>query len=451
VVQTGYFAGNKGTDIHIIQTENKRETAILVGVVLPGMTRQDEDESLEELALLADTAGAEVAGRIMQERRSIVPSTLIGSGKVNQIVREISEKQADLILFDCDLTPVQLKNLEKAFKRKVLDRSGLILDIFASRARSREAQIQVELAQLQYLLPRLTRQWTHLSRQDGGIGTRAPIGTRGPGETQLEVDRRATRRRIGFLKNQLKGVERQRTIRRKKRQPLFKVALIGYTNVGKSSLLNTLADAEVFVEDRLFATLDATIRSLTLADRHKVLLIDTVGFIRKLPAHLVASFRSTLEETVEADMLLHVVDISHPCFEEQIGSVQQVLRDLGIDTKPTVVVFNKVDRLRDRRMLAGLKARWPGSIVVSALNGMGLESLKEALNNMIKAQEIEEELRLPVNASRTISFVHDAATVLEKKYEDGLAVFRIRITPENRRRLHLIMEKNDEDANRHRG
>ena len=258
-------------------------------MVLPGMTLHEEEASLDELVLLADTAGADVVDRILQNRRIVDPATFIGKGKVNQISKMAIELNAKLVIFDVDLSPVQIKNLEIEINRKIVDRSGLILDIFARRARSKEAQIQVELAQLEYFLPRLTKHWTHLSRQEGGIGTR------GPGETQLEVDRRAIRKRIGHLKHELDRIERQRSVRRKRRHDFKKVALVGYTNVGKSSLLNVLSNAEVFVENRLFATLDATIREFPLESHRKVLLIDTVGFIRKLPHHLVASFHSTLK------------------------------------------------------------------------------------------------------------------------------------------------------------
>ena len=276
------------------------------------MTRTQAMDSLDELALLADTAGAVVVDCVLQDKKMLDPATFIGKGKVHQLSKIVIEKDIAVVLFDEDLTPVQVKNLEKEIKRKIIDRSGLILDIFARRARTREAQTQVELAQLQYLLPRLTRQWTHLSRQEGGIGTR------GPGETQLEVDRRMIRKKIDRLRVALGKIELQRGVRRKRRWDFIKIALVGYTNVGKSSLLNALADTEVFVEDRLFATLDATIRTVSLEAHQKILLIDTVGFIRKLPHHLVASFRSTLEETIEADILLHVVDLSHAHFEEQI-------------------------------------------------------------------------------------------------------------------------------------
>ena len=425
--------------------KHKEERAILVGVVLRGMTRAQEQDSLEELAQLTDTAGAVVVDTVLQDRSDINPATLIGKGMVHQIARRVNDLSANLVVFDIDLTPVQMKNLEKQINRKIVDRSGLILDIFARRARTREAQIQVELAQLQYYLPRLTRQWTHLSRQEAGIGTR------GPGETQLEVDRRAIRKRIGHLKNDLGKIERQRSIRRKRRKQNTTAALVGYTNVGKSSLLNTMADSEVFVEDRLFATLDTTIRALTLLDQHKVLLIDTVGFIRKLPPHLVASFRSTLEETVEADILFHVVDVSHPRFEEQIGSVLEILQNMKIDTKPMITVLNKIDRLKDRDRLLDYKQRFQGAVFTSAIKGMGLNDLRRQMGNIIREQEVEEVIRIPIHKTKQIAWLYQRATVLDKRFSNGFAVIRYRAQPEQVNEINQWMEKSDDNAHSRRG
>ena len=429
--------------IHLIETKHKKEKALLVGVVLSGMTKDREEHSLDELASLADTAGAEVVGKIVQQKRTPDPATLIGTGKVHQISRRVHEVGADVVIFDVDLSPVQLKNLEKEIKKKIIDRSGLILDIFAGRARTREAQTQVELAQLQYLLPRLTRRWTHLSRQEAGIGTR------GPGETQLEVDRRAIRKRIDHLKEDLRKVERQRSVRRKGRRRFQKVALVGYTNVGKSSLLNTLADADVFVENRLFATLDATIRVMPLEEHREALLIDTVGFIRKLPPHLVASFRSTLEETVDADLLLHVVDISHPHYEEQIGSVQVVLRELGIERKPTITVFNKVDKLHDRKGLSQLKQRFPRAVFTSAVKGIGLEALKQEVIKCFRQEEIEAVFRVPAGETKRIARIYGLADVVERVYEDGMAVLRLRAVPSVMDRIRTEMEMTEDDVDSH--
>jgi len=409
------------------------------------MSRAQEQESLEELAALADTAGAEIVESILQDRHGVDSATFIGAGKVHQIAKKVMDLDVQVVIFDADLSPVQMKNLENGVKRKVVDRSGLILDIFARRARTREAQIQVELAQLKYLFPRLTRRWTHLSRQEAGIGTR------GPGETQLEVDRRNIRKRIKHLEEDLRKIELQREVRRKKRQRFMRVALVGYTNVGKSSLLNAMADAEVFVEDRLFATLDATIRTLSLQDHQKILLIDTVGFIRKLPPHLVASFRSTLEETIEADLLLHVVDVNHPHFEEQIGTVQEVLRDLGIDKKPMITVFNKVDLLKDPNSFSDLQQHFHRAVFTSALKGIGLEALRQEIVRLLESGEQEGEVRVPLDQTRTVSIIYEMGKVLEKRYEDGMVVIRFRAAAENVKRIQTLVGKIRDDANTYRG
>jgi GTP-binding protein HflX len=419
---------------------SRLERALLVGIVMPGMTRIQEEESLKELASLASTAGAKVVDSILQERSRLEPSTFIGKGKVHQIARHMIQTNADLVIFDEDLSPVQVKNLEKEFNKKVLDRSALILDIFAKRARSRESQIQVELAQLQYYLPRLTRQWTHLSRQEG------VIGTRGPGETQLEVDRRVIRKRISHLKKELSKIELQRKVRRKGRQEYKKVAMVGYTNVGKSSLLNAMTEADVLVEDQLFATLDATIRLMPIPDEMNVLLIDTVGFIKKLPHHLIASFRSTLEETVDADLLMHIIDISHSQFEEQIGSVQSVLRELGIDRKPRIPVFNKVDLLGDRRMMAPLKRRYPHAVFTSAVRGIGLESLRYEVMNQLRLNEVVREIRIPIQSTRIMATVYQLAHVLNQRYEDGVAIFQVRTTETNVKRIVSLLEKDENNT-----
>jgi len=415
-----------------------RDRAILVGVVMPGMRRVQTLEHLDELAQLADTAGAEVVGREIQEIRTANPAFLIGKGKVAQIAHSAEVLGATVVLFDEDLTPAQAKNLEKEIKKRIVDRSGLILDIFSRRARTREAQTQVALAQLEYLLPRLTRQWTHLERQEGAIGTR------GPGETQLETDRRIIRKKIGLLKDELKRIELQRGVRRRKREPLQKIALIGYTNAGKSSLLNALAGSDAFVENRLFATLDATIRTFGLTKQEQVLLIDTVGFIRKLPAHLVASFRSTLEETVEADLLLHVVDAAHPGREDHVGTVHQVLRELGIADKPSIMVFNKIDLLHDRVSIELLKAQFPGAAFVSALRGIGLESLRRVLIERFEAQKETLELRIPSGRSDRIASVHELAEILEKKYEDDSVLITCKAYPPNAARIRELVSDGEE-------
>ncbi len=404
--------------------------------------RRFEEESLEELSALADTAGAEVLDTILQEKRRLDPATLIGRGKLEELSARVRDLGASLVIFDSELTPGQAKNLESSLNKKVVDRSGLILDIFARRARSHEAQIQVELAQLEYFLPRLTRQWTHLSRQEGGIGTR------GPGETQLETDRRAVNKRIAVLRRKLDRIELQRETRRSTRRKIQKAALVGYTNAGKSTLINSLTKADVFVEDRLFATLDATIRQLPLEQHRQVLLIDTVGFIRKLPARLVASFRSTLEETREADLLIHVVDLSHPGFPDQMETVQRELKELGCSDKPVLLVGNKVDRLPDRSSLTRIKEQYNDIVFTSALRGLGLNELKEKLLGLLEKCEKIGEVRIPISNTKLISYIHQTARVIRKEYEDGLAVIRFQSSGENYQKiLNLATQaKEDNDA-----
>src|SRR5687768_13163021 len=315
------------------------ERAVLVGAPDRDLPKRLADEHLEELTRLTDTAGCDVVGSVVQRVAQRNPRYYIGEGKAQEVAAMVGETQADLVIFDEELSPAQGKNLEDLIGARVMDRSELILDIFATRARSRESRMQVELAQLEYLLPRLKRMWSHLSRIRGGIGLR------GPGETQLETDRRMIGEKIADLKAKLRDVARAREVQRKSRASQFRASLVGYTNAGKSSLLRTLSgDAELFVEDRLFATLDSTTRTVDLGDGYQALVTDTVGFIRKLPHHLVASFRSTLEEAREADLLLHVVDGSHPDWEEQFEVVDAVLAELGLDERPQILVFNKCDR-----------------------------------------------------------------------------------------------------------
>jgi GTP-binding protein HflX len=361
----------RGPALHDIWNPPRPERAVLVAHA--AKDGHDLAGSLDELALLADTAGAAVTERVVQRRGTVSPSSFIGKGKLGE-VREIAEREnADVVIFNDDLSPPQIRNLEKALERKVVDRSELILDIFARRARTRESRLQVELAQLQYQLPRLTGMWKHLERQAGGIGTR------GPGETQLEVDRRRVRERIAVLRRQLESVERERETQRRRRRREFRAAIVGYTNAGKSTLFNALARADVFVENRLFATLDATTRQMVSPERQVALLTDTVGFIRKLPHHLVASFHSTLTEAIEADWLLHVVDVADPGMERRIEAVEAVLDEILPSARPTTLVFNKLDLLEDEAILPGLKLQHPGSIGVSARTGEGVDALRRFL------------------------------------------------------------------------
>jgi GTP-binding protein HflX len=353
--------------VHEIVNPPRAERAVLVGHMSRDGSRIGR--SLDELELLADTAGARVVGRMVQRRGTIHPGHFIGKGKLDELVGVAAEHDADMVIFNDDLSPPQVRNLEKAVKVKVVDRSELILDIFARRARTRESRLQVELAQLEYTLPRLTGLWKHLERQAGGIGTR------GPGETQLETDRRLVRERIAHLKRQLEAVERERETQRRRRRREFRAALVGYTNAGKSTLFNALTRSNVLVENRLFATLDATTRQMVSPERQVALITDTVGFIRKLPHHLVASFHSTLMEAVEADLLLHVVDAADPDVRRQMTAVEGVLDRILENPRPTSLVFNKADLL-DEEAQAGLRVEYPGCHVVSAKTGEGLDGVR---------------------------------------------------------------------------
>lgn len=323
----------------IFDTAIQPETAILVGIILPYQSEEKEEEYLEELAFLVDTAGGLVKQVFTQKLHHPDRATFVGSGKLDEIKAYVEAEEIDIVVFDDELSPSQLRNIERELKVKILDRSNLILDIFARRAKTAQAKTQVELAQLQYLLPRLTRMWTHLERQRGGIGMR------GPGESQIESDRRMILNKISLLKDRLKAIDKQAETQRKNRGQLIRVALVGYTNVGKSTIMNLISKSDVFAENKLFATLDTTVRKVVIGNL-PFLLSDTVGFIRKLPHHLVECFKSTLDEVREADVLLHVVDISHPSFEDHIRTVNETLEELGALDKPVITVFNKIDAYR---------------------------------------------------------------------------------------------------------
>ena len=391
-------------------SDKTKERAILVGAGkhCNDVTGKDSPDHLEELRLLADTAGADVVGTISQYHTEISPIYFIGKGKANELKTEVERVNANIVIFDADLTPAQVSNLQKLLNIKVVDRSGLILDIFALRARTSEAKAQVELAQLKYLLPRLTRQWTHLSRQEGGIGTRS-----GPGETQLEVDRRRIRQRIGHLTNILKKIEQRHDTARKRRSGNFKAALVGYTNAGKSTLLNAISGASVPVEDKLFKTLDSVTKLVKFESTPEILISDTVGFIRNLPHDLIASFKSTLAEVREADVLLHVVDITHPEWEEQVDVVVSVLFDLGVSDTETIMVFNKIDRLNCTLFLDSLKTRYPHAVCVSGKYGYGIEELQTALKKAILKERLTLTLELNPEDSLTISNIYRFGTILE--------------------------------------
>lgn len=396
----------------MIELEQPQERAVLVAAPLKSVSPKLTDEHLEELRRLVDTAGAEVAGSLTQRLDSPHPKFYIGEGKAEELRDLVEELDATLVIFDEELSPAQGKNLEVLLGTRVMDRAEVILDIFATRARTAEAKMQVELAQLQYMLPRLTRMWAHLSRVRGGIGMR------GPGETQLETDRRMINQRIARLKTELEKVARRRETQRKGRENLFKAALVGYTNAGKSSLLRTLSGTDAFVEDRLFATLDAATRMVDLGEGHEALVSDTVGFIRKLPHHLVASFRATLEETLNADLLLHVIDLSHPSWEEQKEVVDEVLADLGLSDQPQVLVFNKVDRLTHEeeqiwRERAG--ALFPReSVFVTSMEVGGADPLIALLRDAVRERSREVEIVLPVTGGGMLAEIYREGEVLDR-------------------------------------
>ncbi len=383
------------------------EKAILIGLITPKLTQDQVDEYLEELSFLAKTAGVNPVKRFTQKLPNPDNTTFLGKGKINEVKEYVKDEKIDIVIFDDDLTPSQLKNIQKIFlKTKILDRSNLILDIFASRAQTAQARTQVELAQYQYLLPRLTRMWTHLERQKGGIGMR------GPGETQIETDRRIIKDKISLLKKKLAKIDKQSLTRRKGRADMIRVALVGYTNAGKSTLMNKLSKSEIFAENKLFATLDTTVRKVVLKNL-PFLLSDTVGFIRKLPHQLVESFKSTLDEVRESDLLLHVVDISNPNFEEQIEIVNKTISDIGAQSKPQLIIFNKIDAYtyeikeeddltpikQENLSLNDLKQTWMSklnidSIFISALDKINFDELREILYERVKAMHVK---RYPYN------------------------------------------------------
>lgn len=399
-----------------ILSETKAETAVLVGLITPQQNEEKTREYLDELEFLADTAGAVTVRRFTQRVNGPSQTTYVGKGKLDEIRdyiqrEEDAEREVGMVIFDDELSAKQMRNIEAVLKVKILDRTSLILDIFAMRAQTANAKTQVELAQYRYMLPRLQRLWTHLERQGGGSGSgggKGSVGLRGPGETQLEMDQRIIRQRISLLKERLTEIDRQKTTQRKNRGRLIRVALVGYTNVGKSTIMNLLAKSEVFAENKLFATLDTTVRKMTIGNL-PFLLADTVGFIRKLPTDLVDSFKSTLDEVREADLLLHVVDISHPDFEEQIAVVEKTLGDLGCAEKPSMVVFNKIDAYRwvekeaddltpptrENVTLEELKRTWMAKLnenclFISARERQNIEEMRRVLYEKVRQLHVQK-------------------------------------------------------------
>jgi GTPase len=395
--------------------------------------RKALDEHLRELERLADTAGAEVVGEVTQQLDRPHPGTYLGKGKLDELKELVQQRNASLIIFDDELSPSQGNNVEQMLGTRVVDRAELILDIFATRARSSEAKMQVELAQLEYTLPRLTRMWTHLEKFRGGIGVR------GPGETQLETDRRLINHRIKLLKERLAHVQQNRAVQRQSRTNVFKASLVGYTNAGKSSILRGMTGStDVHVEDRLFATLDPLTREVDLGENAHVLLTDTVGFIRKLPHHLVASFRATLEETRDADLLLHVVDASHPLWEEQRQVVDQVLLDLGLHEQPILLVFNKTDLLDEEALLRlqeRVLALVPNAIFVNTTSDEALDPLRRALRHAVRARRPVAEVRISAADGRMLAEIHAQGEVLEQRTEGDQLIVRARLPERLRGRL----------------
>ena len=392
----------------------KKEKAILVGVIYEKLDKSKVEEHLKELELLAKTAGAKVIGKITQKLSRINPSFFIGSGKAEQIIKQAEELGASLIIFDDDLSPAQIKNCSNLVKNiKVIDRSALILDIFSQHAKTKEAKTQVELAQLEYMLPRLTRAWTHLERQMGGIGARA-----GAGETQIEVDRRLLRTRISKLKKELNKIDKERTTQSKNRLNEFKVALVGYTNAGKSTLMKTMSGADVLIKDQLFATLDTTIRTVKLDNAHTILLSDTVGFVRKLPHHLVASFKSTLKEVVEADLILIVLDASSNEVNDHYKTILEVLKDLGLERHSSLTILNKIDHKNFENQMNYMKNRFPEAIFISALNKLMIDSLINKVIDFMDKNFQTVDLHFTYQESKKLALAQEGVDVLERIYND---------------------------------
>jgi len=417
----------------------EQERALLIGVYGAETYRWQAEDYISELELLATTAGAITMDKILQNRLHPDPTSYVGKGKLQELKAIVGELNIDALIFDDDLTPTQIRNIEKSTKAKVLDRSGLILDIFASRAKTAAAKTQVELAQLQYLLPRLTRFWTHLSRQKGGIGTK------GPGETQIETDRRLIGRRISVLKEKLEKLDTQRSTQRKGRDEMTRISLVGYTNAGKSTLMNTLTETNVLAEDKLFATLDSTVRRLELGN-HSVLLSDTVGFIRKLPHNLIESFKSTLDEVRESDILLHVVDASSNSIEEYIEVVYRTLDEIGIRGKKKVLLFNKIDRL-DPEALTDLKRNYPDALFVSAVRGIGLSKIKQKLEELIEEDYVEFEYRILMAHYKAAAFLHKVAVIKKEQFESDEVILTGTVSRADQRKVELMLEELKETVN----
>ena len=407
----------------------RKERAILVAAILPHQKNRDD---LAELTALAESAHAVVVDRLQQKIRTVNPVTYIGKGKANQLAERVGRFRANAVIFDNDLSPRQIQEIENIINIKVLDRSELILDIFATRAKTRQAKLQVELAQLEYTYPRLTRMWSHLDSLAGAgggtaVGTVGGIGTRGPGERQLEIDRRLVNKRITELKRELANIDKRRVREINARKGLFKICLVGYTNAGKSTLLNALTGANVFVEDRLFATLDTRTRKWTLTRCAEVLLSDTVGFIKSLPHQLVASFKATLEEAINADLLLHVVDVSNPDAYKQIESVNSVLAEIGCGDRPILILLNKVDIVRKIGQLEMLQTLFPDAVCISAKTGLGLDELRRKVSAKYKGANLTLRVSSSQSNGKVQSFLRAYGTIVDEQYHDGRVTIDARL------------------------
>ena len=404
----------------------RKERAILVGTILRGSTGRDD---LAELTALAESAGAVVVDRFQQKLRTIHPSTYIGKGKTLQLADRVKRFKADVIIFDNDLSPAQIRELEKIVETKVVDRSELILDIFATRAQTKQAKLQVELAQLEYTYPRLTQMWSHLDTVTGASGgpSAGAIGTRGPGEQQLEIDRRLVSKRINELRRELAEIDLRKLREIKSRKDFFQICIVGYTNAGKSTLLNTLTDAGVLAEDRLFATLDTRTRKWMPARGVEILLSDTVGFVRNLPHQLVESFKATLEEAVNADLLLHVIDMANPEVMGQIESVNQVLSDIGCGGKTVLELFNKVDVIKDIGPLETLQTLRPEAVAISAKTGLGLEELRRKIIQHYKGRDIVVRVTSRLSDGKVQSFLRAHGEIVNEQYSDSSVVLDVRM------------------------
>ena len=422
----------------MLKDKIKEEKAFLIGVVLGGDGRINIEQQLEELQALANTAGALTVGSSVQKRQKPDSSTFIGKGKTETVINQAKELKCDLIIFNNEISPTHIKNLQKAAgdDLKIIDRTGLILDIFTKHAKTRESKTQVQLAQLEYLLPRLTRQWTHLERQMGGIGTRA-----GAGETQIEIDRRLIRSRISKLKSELKGIESQRKIQNHMREGAYRIALLGYTNAGKSTLMNALTDAKVLVQDQLFATLDTTTRKLDIDIGMHVLISDTVGFIRNLPHDLIASFRSTLGEIRDVDLLVKVFDATSENILQHIDTVEEVLKEIDMPSKTSIMVFNKIDAISEPDVLSGLKTRFGDASFISSLNNTGIEILTNKIQDAITSQFCHDVFQVSFKQTKVLDTIYALTRVLKKKSDYNGIRLEVEGTRQSLDKIRQILEK----------